>query len=37
LKGRDGVLKPQPFDPSINSGQTPSDNSSEAISAEGDE
>jgi len=37
LKGKDGVLKPQPFDPSINSGQTPSDNSGEAISEEGDE
>jgi exodeoxyribonuclease VII small subunit len=37
LKGKDGLLKPQPFDPSINSGQPPSDNSGEAISAEGDE
>jgi len=37
LKGKDGLLKPQPFDPSINSGQPPSDNSDEAISAEGDE
>ena len=37
LKGKNGVLKPQPFDPSINSGQTPSVNSSEAISEEGDE
>jgi exodeoxyribonuclease VII small subunit len=37
LKGKDGMLKPQPFDPSINLGQTPSDNSGEAISEEGDE
>jgi exodeoxyribonuclease VII small subunit len=37
LKGKDGLLKPQPFDPSINSGKTPLDNSGEAISEEGDE
>jgi exodeoxyribonuclease VII small subunit len=37
LKDKDGLLKPQPFDPSIHSGQTPSDNSGEAISEEGDE
>jgi exodeoxyribonuclease VII small subunit len=37
LKGKEGTLKPQPFDPSINSGQTASDSSSEAISEEGDE
>jgi exodeoxyribonuclease VII small subunit len=37
LKGKNGVLKPQPFDPSINSGQTPSVNSGEAISEEGEE
>jgi len=37
LKGKDGILKPQPFDSSINSGHTPSDNSGEAISEEGDE
>ena len=34
LKGKDGILKPQPFDPSINPGRTPSDNSGEAISEE---
>jgi exodeoxyribonuclease VII small subunit len=37
VKGKDGMLKPQPFDPSINPGQTPSDNSGKAISEEGDE
>jgi exodeoxyribonuclease VII small subunit len=37
LKGKNGVLKPQPFDPSINSGQTPSINSGEAISGEGED
>ena len=37
LKGKNGVLKPQPFDPSINPGQAPSVNSSEAISEEGEE
>jgi exodeoxyribonuclease VII small subunit len=37
LKGKNGALKPQPFDPSINSGQTPSVNSGEAISEEGEE
>lgn len=30
LKGKDGVVKTQPFDPSINSGQTPSVKSDEA-------
>jgi exodeoxyribonuclease VII small subunit len=37
LKGKDGMLKPQPFDPSINSGHAPSVNSGEAISEEGEE
>jgi hypothetical protein len=37
LKDKDGVLKPQPFDPSTNSGQTPSGNSGESISEEGEE
>ena len=37
LKGKNGVLQPQPFDPSINSGQAPSVNSGEAISEEGEE
>jgi exodeoxyribonuclease VII small subunit len=37
LKGKNGVLKPQPFDPSINSGQAPLVNSGEAISEEGEE
>jgi exodeoxyribonuclease VII small subunit len=37
LKDKDGLLKSQPFAPSIYSGQTPSDNSGEAISEEGDE
>lgn len=37
LKGKNGMLKPQPFDPSISSGQTPSVNSGEAISEEGEE
>jgi exodeoxyribonuclease VII small subunit len=37
LKGKNGVLKPQPFDPSISLGQTPSVNSGEAISEEGEE
>jgi len=27
LKGKNGMLKPQPFDPSVNSGQAPSINS----------
>jgi exodeoxyribonuclease VII small subunit len=37
LKDKDGLLKSQPFAPSTYSGQTPSDNSGEAISEEGDE
>jgi len=37
LKGKNGVLKPQPFDPSTNSGQAPSVNLGEAISEEGEE
>ena len=37
LKGKNGMLKPQPFDPSINSGQTLSINSGEAISGEGED
>ena len=36
VKGKNGVLKPEPFDPSINSRQTPSRNSGEAISEEGE-
>ena len=30
LKNKEGVLKPQPFDPSINSGQAPSANLDQA-------
>ena len=37
LKDKNGVLKPHPFDPSINSGQTRSVNSGEAVSEEGEE
>jgi exodeoxyribonuclease VII small subunit len=37
VKGKEGVLKPQPFDPSISSGQTPSERSGESISEESDE
>jgi exodeoxyribonuclease VII small subunit len=37
LKDKDGLLKSQPFAPSTYSGQTPSDNSGEATSEEGDE
>jgi exodeoxyribonuclease VII small subunit len=33
LKNKEGALKPQPFDPSMNSGQVPSVNSGEAPSA----
>ena len=32
MKGKEGTLKPQPFDPSINSGQAPSINSGQAPS-----
>jgi len=32
LKDKEGVLKPQPFDPSVNSGQAPSINSGQALS-----
>jgi exodeoxyribonuclease VII small subunit len=34
LKNREGNLKPQPFDPSVNSGQAPSINSRETLSEE---
>ena len=34
LKGKNGILRPQPFDPSVNPGQTSSGNSGEAISEE---
>jgi exodeoxyribonuclease VII small subunit len=37
LKGKNGMLKPRPFDPSINKGETPSGSSDESISEEGDE
>ncbi len=37
LKDRNGMLKPHPFDPSVNSAQTPSINPGEAISKEGEE
>ena len=37
LKDKDGVLKPQSFDPSINSGQTASLDSGDAISEEGED
>jgi len=37
LKGKDGVLKPQPFDLSVNSGQAASVKSGEAISEEDEE
>ena len=33
LKNKEGALKPQPFDPSMNSGQVPPVNSGEAPSA----
>ena len=32
LKDKEGVLRPQPFDPSINSGQVPSPDSGEGLS-----
>jgi hypothetical protein len=34
MKGKEGTLKPQPFDPSINSGQAPSMNSGQNSSDE---
>ena len=37
LKGKDGVLRPQPFDPSASSGQVPSINSGQAPSADSEE
>ncbi len=37
LKGKDGMLKPQPFEPSANSGQSSSVDSGEAIPEEGEE
>jgi exodeoxyribonuclease VII small subunit len=37
LKGKNGILKAQPFDPAINSGQIPSMNSGQAPSATTDE
>lgn len=33
LKNKAGVLKPQPFDPSMNSGQAPSINSGQVVTA----
>jgi exodeoxyribonuclease VII small subunit len=37
LKGKNGVLKPQPFNPSVNSGQAPSVDSGGVVSEEGEE
>jgi exodeoxyribonuclease VII small subunit len=37
LQDKNGTLKAHPFDPSVNSGQSASINSGEAISEEGDE
>jgi exodeoxyribonuclease VII small subunit len=37
LKGKNGVLKPQPFNLSVNSGQAPSVDSGGAVSEEGEE
>jgi len=37
LKGKDGMLKAYPFDPSINSGQTPSANSGQGAKPEFEE
>jgi exodeoxyribonuclease VII small subunit len=34
LKGKDGILKAHPFDPSVNSGQAPSINSGQTPSEE---
>ena len=34
MKGKEGALKPQPFDPSINSGQAPTINSEQNSSDE---
>ena len=37
LKDKDGMLNPQPFEPSVDSGQSSSVDSGEAISEEGEE
>jgi exodeoxyribonuclease VII small subunit len=37
LKDKNGMLKPHPFDPSGNAGQTPPMNSGEALAEEGEE
>ena len=37
MKGKNGVIKPQPFDPSTGSGQVPSVSSKENTEGEGDE
>ena len=37
LRDKNGTLRPRPFDPSVNSGQSASTNSGEAMSDEGDE
>jgi exodeoxyribonuclease VII small subunit len=36
MKGKNGVIKPQPFDPSTGSGQAPSTSSGQASSEESD-
>jgi exodeoxyribonuclease VII small subunit len=36
MKGKNGVIKPQPFDPSTGSGQAPSTDSGQASSEESD-
>jgi hypothetical protein len=36
MKGKNGVIKPQPFDPSTSSGQAPSTGSGQASSEESD-
>jgi exodeoxyribonuclease VII small subunit len=36
MKGKNGVIKPQPFDPSASSGQVPSTGSGQAPSEESD-
>ena len=36
MKGKNGVIKPQPFDPSTGSGQAPSVNSGQFLSEESD-
>jgi exodeoxyribonuclease VII small subunit len=36
MKGKNGVIKPRPFDPSASSGQVPSTGSGQALSVESD-